>query len=780
MRSIFLGTWVLSLAMVALCHAQLPHAQLVSLYPPGLQSSKSTEMTVTGSELDGPGQLLFSHPGLTAISVPGREGVFTVHAGPEIPAGIYEARFAGRFGVSNPRRFEVSRFAEWILAPTNTLPERALLLPLDTIVNGRTENRMVHWFKFNARKGERIFVEVETSEIDSRLVPDLAVLDQYHQELGTARRSGFLDFQAPSDGSYLLKLHDQLFRGGDEFVYRIRLASGPHLDFALPMALTRGGTNRTTLFGRNLPGSDLSELTGADGHRLEKLDLEIVAPSNGSGSSSRFPVRPGAVGIDGFLWQWSATNGVSNPLRFAFATMVPTVGFAARLESNQVPNLPRVALPVEFAGQFPRRGEASGISFEAHKGDVLWCELYSDRLGFPTDPFAVIQRQLPGGDARAGAWVDVAELNDLDEKIKDRELAGNSRDGSVRFEAPETGGYRVLVRDLLHNSPNSPRYSYLLSLHRESPGFQLVSWPHPAARVDGNDKKIHPIATFLRRGETLPLHVAAFRQDGFGGDIEVALLPGASGISAIPGWIRAGQNSGQILLTASEGATNGWYELQIQGTASTLTNRIPVRARGATVVHEVNDFDNDPVSVRLAEQSIVSVTDTEMAPVRISVAGSNPLEAKAGSKISFPITIQRGAEFQKAFDLKVRGHAALEKAADVKVPEKATNATAEINLAEAQLPEGIHTLWLEGTIQGKYQTNPEAAVLAEAELKAAEKALMESSGDGKKTAEERKRKAEERKKATEERAKPRDINYAAFSQPFIVRISASTAKAETK
>ena len=60
------------------------------------------------------------------------------------------------------------------------------------------------------------------------------------KELESNRRGGLLDFIAPAGDTYLLKLHDLLYRGGEEYFYRLTIGTGPHIDFIFPPSLIAG------------------------------------------------------------------------------------------------------------------------------------------------------------------------------------------------------------------------------------------------------------------------------------------------------------------------------------------------------------------------------------------------------------------------------------------------------------------------------------------------------------------------------------------------------------
>ncbi|MEC8927786.1 MAG: hypothetical protein VX705_01110, partial [Verrucomicrobiota bacterium] len=98
------------LLLAAAAWAQLPVAQLTSHYPGGGQQGATMEVHVTGSNLDTPARLHFSHPGITSVPLKGSPenpflkgprvlpGRFNVTIAPGVPVGVYELRVASRFG----------------------------------------------------------------------------------------------------------------------------------------------------------------------------------------------------------------------------------------------------------------------------------------------------------------------------------------------------------------------------------------------------------------------------------------------------------------------------------------------------------------------------------------------------------------------------------------------------------------------------------------------------------------------------------------------------------
>lgn len=429
-----------------------------------------------------------------------------------------------------------------------------------------------------------------------------------------------------------------------------------------------------------------------------------------------------------------------------------------------------VTLPAEIRGVFPGRGQTTGATFTARKGQVFWLELTSERVGEITDPMVLVQRVRTTQGARGELlYADVVELPKLDANSGGTEYPTGSRDVAGRFEAPEDASYRVLVRDQFAQSAKSILRPWRLSIRRENRGVSLLVLPMPLPRQVDNDRQIHGTAVNLRRNETLVLKLVAYRHDGFAGDIDLSATNLPPGITASTTRIAAGQRSGALVLTAAETLTNGVDAIAIVGRYAIETNTVSCAARAGVALWSVPDWDLERPLVRLTDGVVVGRIGSEAAPLSVAPL-TNTLEVVVGGKISLSFQIQRRGEFTAGFKLKAAGRSELEKAKELDVPEKATNATVELNLAETALPVGTHTIWWEGRAPGKYRNQPEAVDLAKGELKAAEDALAKVAAPEKPAAEKRKQEASDRVKAAEERAKPRDVFAAVVSRPIVLRV----------
>jgi hypothetical protein len=111
----------------------------------------ATLVKVTGTDLDEPQGLLFSHPGLKAeyvesgvadVKLKGKAKqnatahTFRITATSDVLPGIYDVRVVGQWGISNPRAFAVGRLPEVEEREPNNDVAEAHRVPVDVTVNG--------------------------------------------------------------------------------------------------------------------------------------------------------------------------------------------------------------------------------------------------------------------------------------------------------------------------------------------------------------------------------------------------------------------------------------------------------------------------------------------------------------------------------------------------------------------------------------------------------------------------------------------------------------------
>src|SRR4051812_42553313 len=140
---------LLMLLFTAPARAELPSPRLDRVFPLGAAAGSTVELEITGADLDDTKALLFDHPGITAEPV--KEKVFRVRVAADVPPGTYDVRAVGKFGVSSPRLFAVSRgLAEVAEKEPNNEPATAQPVGVNSVVNGTSDNSNDDVFRFPA------------------------------------------------------------------------------------------------------------------------------------------------------------------------------------------------------------------------------------------------------------------------------------------------------------------------------------------------------------------------------------------------------------------------------------------------------------------------------------------------------------------------------------------------------------------------------------------------------------------------------------------------------
>jgi hypothetical protein len=278
----------------------------------------------------------------------------------------------------------------------------------------------------------------------------------------------------------------------------------------------------------------------------------------------------------------------------------------------------------------------------------------------------------------------------------------------------ETGVYRLNVRDLFGETVSDPRRVYRLAIRKEAPDFALIAYAPAPPQQNKDSKEIAGSGLFLRRGDSIPIRILALRRDNYGGSIEIGVEGLPNGVSAAPITLDAGANNGWLIFSATESASAWTGPLQIVGKARIGEKEILRRARSGSITWNVGDYQNERVVSELTHQLVLAVSGAEMAPLAIKPASEKPLEVVAESKVNATISIARREEFNGPIKFK----ALLDPVKEFEVDGNATNATFEIDLKQAKIGPGIHTIPLYATSPGKYRrvTTDEAKAI-EAQIK---------------------------------------------------------------
>jgi len=528
----------LLIGSVATVNAQLPATRLSAVFPPGAQVGTSVDVTITsGVELEEISKLFFNHAGIVATpkmqDVAGKPtpiaNQFTVTVAADVPPGNYEARIVGFFGVSNPRYFMVGVAKEINETEPNNAREQAVAIEVNQTINARINGATdVDWFKFAGKAGQRNLISTYAKRLDSRLDAALEVYSASGKRLDFARRNlasgdALLDLIVPTDGDYFVKVYDFTYAGGEDYPYRLSVSTGPYIDFVLPAAGTPGSNGQYTLFGRNLPNGQPAGIS-SHGRPLEKLVVTIALPAVSDVLDPKLNLEPFSAGIDAVPYSISSPSGLSNAVMIQLSGLTPVLEVEPNDKGAQAQ---KITVPIEVDGQFQMKSDIDCYQFEAKAKDSYWIEVVAHRAGAAVDPVVVID-QVKTNDKGEETLARISALDDDANNPLANLFDTVNDDNSAKFVAPADGVFRVTLRERYGNSKQDLGV-YRLIIRKEAPDFRVAAVA--TALTAPGQRQSAPSAITLRRGDNFPIHIVAFRRDGFTGPITVSaegLPPGVS------------------------------------------------------------------------------------------------------------------------------------------------------------------------------------------------------------------------------------------------------------
>lgn len=210
----------IGLTTISSAQATFPTPVLTSIAPLGASAGETVTLTLRGSEVDEARSLLLNEHVIPIEPVKGKGWRVVLPA--DLKPGFYDLRLVSSLGVSNPRTFEISRHPTLASTGKNTAPEQALQVPLNSVIDGVFKAATLQWFRFHAKKGEVIRASFAAERFDVRSELMGTVLDVAGHEVARMK-NGTAAFTCAAEGACLLRLHDLMHRGGDDYGFRVTL-----------------------------------------------------------------------------------------------------------------------------------------------------------------------------------------------------------------------------------------------------------------------------------------------------------------------------------------------------------------------------------------------------------------------------------------------------------------------------------------------------------------------------------------------------------------------------
>jgi hypothetical protein len=683
---------------------QFPVPRLQSVFPTGGQAGQNVDVTLAGGDLEGTNALWFDHPGLRAFHLKGL--TFRVAIAPGTPIGVHDVRAVSPLGISNTRAFVVSDQPESNEIEPNNLPEQAKDLGRNTILNGSITATDIDCFRFEGRKGERLFLELWSARIDSRLDAVVRVYDPQGAELVEGHADfgpdPCLDLTLPADGRYTIKLHDVIYAGSTDYPYRLSVHEGPRLDTVVPNAVLPDGASPVALLGRKL-GGELGDLK-IEGRALEHKEASVVPAFRSDDEGPGPDFVPVLVALRPWLTiaAWGP-HGRSNPV---FLNQSDTAALSEQEPNDDGAHAQRIEAPCVITGSFGKLGDVDIYRFSAEKGQVWWIEVDAERIGSVGDPSLLVQRV----DDK-GATQDLASADDLPDLGAGARLPTASVDAALRWQAPDHGTYQLVVNDLNYTQRGDPRLTYQLRIRPEKPDFVLYLVPPNLNQIE---------AVTVRAGGRALAYVVAVRRDGLNRPIQIEPVQLPAGVSCDPVVIGTGQVLAPIVFTASPNAKPAEGVVCLRGRGLSPGRKDQLDYSKGSGVREETVHGAIAANMTWAPQLPQGVPLP--GPTRltrgfvIAVREGSPFQIKAspthwdiapGGAVELTVEVERRAGFAEAVQLNTTDLPPNTGPAAASIAKDKTSATLKLPIP-GNVPPGTYTFLVQGTGPFPFSKDPNA------------------------------------------------------------------------
>jgi hypothetical protein len=489
-------------------HGDVPSIRLNRITPLGAEAGTTVEFQVSAADDDDAKQLTFDHPGLRGEWVENRKFRVTVAA--DVPEGTYDVRLLGRFGLSNPRLFAVSRgLVDVAEKEPNNLAAEAQPTAINSAVAGATDGNGQDFFRFPARRGQRITLDCQAGKLDSEADACLSVVAADGAVLAASSdyhgRDSLIDFISPAEGEYFVEVHDLSYRGG--FPYRLLISDQPYVENVFPRVVEAGKPVELIAFGHNFGTAGQSSSWKIDDRPLEEYRFRLTPPA-AADSIGRYrfiehptdhSVLPTAATctLDGLQVRVPIGDGARPPI----SLMCVEGPVAVEQEPNDSQEQPHSLVPpISVSGRFDRPRDADWFEIAPSEAGRYEIQAYSERIAGQADPYVVVV------DEKGNR---ISEIDDFGARVN--AFDGHLRDpvGSIDLQAGRK--YRLMVQD--RYGRGGARYQYVLTLHRSKPDFYV-------AAIHGANPG--PLGINVWRGGATWLDLIVHRQDGYNEPITVA------------------------------------------------------------------------------------------------------------------------------------------------------------------------------------------------------------------------------------------------------------------
>ena len=581
------------------------------IYPTGAARGTTVEVTVGGQNLSRAVGVVVSGEGVSGELIPsaaeqskkkrktsknkdiGEEDNlqladqvrFRLTVAPDAELGLRDLRLLLPNGTTNRLYFEVGELPDVLEQEPNQI-EGTLVESLPATLNGQVMRSDVDRFRFMARKGQtlvarakgRLFVPYLADAVPGWFQPVLRIYDSRMKEVAynddyRYEVDPIIFFEVPEDGEYTVEIRDALFRGREDFVYRIDLGELPFMTSIYPLGGMVGRTTKLELRGVNLPKSSMKLKPKQEG----KIAITVQGSDKKTSNTVFFE-------SDSKIQHLADRNASNFTIRQAAAIGLGEV-YDAVIDQPLRVHWYRVKVPARQPVVF---------------------EVMARRLGSPADMRMTLY------DSHGKVIADVDDTED-----KEQYLLTHHADPQIirRFQRAET----CFLRLIESQGKGGEEYAYRLKVYKAEPDFSL---------------NIEPATISLAQGGSGVLNVVVLRKQQFWGPIDLHVEGLLEGFTVSSTQIPAGGQRLMLTITAPEGADTTVVRPRVYGTAQDENGQIVRRdAKPVETMMQAFYYTHmmpiDEFRVEVTEKLPFSLSIVEPdQPLALSVERKIPLKVR--------------------------------------------------------------------------------------------------------------------------------------------------------
>ncbi|QDV64921.1 peptidase [Crateriforma conspicua] len=495
--------------------------------------------------------------------------------------------------VSDPIWFHIDRYTEVVEHEPNDDDPEYLSRSMPLNINGQIFPGDRDRFSFDVRRGQNLVIKASVRDVIPYLADAVpgwfqAVMDLRDSDGNeVAYSDSFFFHQDPvmmhrvsRDDTYTLTIRDSVYRGREDFVYRVTVGEIPFVTDYFPLGATADSDVTVRLRGWNLTNTTATIKTKS---RRNIDGPQVFTVRQNDGTKVSLPLR-----VD--LW--------------------PDVDEA---ESNDSPDEAQpIKLRTAINGRIDRPGDVD--MYRLPGGGRITAEVYARRLGSPLDSVLSVL------DAEGNVLAFADDFED-----RSHGLLTHQADSHLEVSLPAGGPYYLRLMDTQRNG--GPEYAYRLCLRAPESSFQL---------------RVTPGTIAARPGQVVPIDVHVMRTDGFDQPIQLQLVDPPEGLVLNGGIIPPGSDRVTATLTMPAKPDAKSVSLHMKGIAARRgRGRTNVESVAVACEDRMQAFIWHHL-IPLDQWSLVMTGKrTGWIPFRVQVPPGQPLPLAVKGKVTVPAVMHQ-------------------------------------------------------------------------------------------------------------------------------------------